>query len=274
MTFSVKELSVDGATPVVLYQVVYSGRSWYYTSADTDIVFSGKTYFSVPCSHAEIEQQLSGDKFNLPVTFPHDIPFGEIFRVQPPSEIVSMTILVKNSDEADEYVVLWKGRIVNLDWKYPWVELITESIASSMKRVGLRRRYSVPCTHPLYSAKCGVVRTDYRTSGVVVGIDGLDVTVVAAINLIDNFYAGGIAIWGNNISPNIERRMIFASNGTTGVLTLTNSPVGLTVGQAIDIYPGCDHSISTCSGKFNNSDNYGGMPYIPLTNPFAGTTLY
>lgn len=274
MTFAAHELSIDAAKPIELFQVHYSGRSWYYTSADINVEFGGNIHVAVPCSHAAVEQQISGEKFALPITFPHDIPLGELFVVQPPSEIVSMTILVANSDEPGVYVVLWKGRIVNIEWKYPWVELVTESIASSMKRVGLRRRYSLNCGYPLYSVKCGVSRESNRVNGTVTALNGTLVTVALSVAKPDGFFAGGLVVWGNAESSNSERRMIFTSEGSTGVLKLTTPVVGLVVGQAVALYPGCDHSISTCGSKFNNQDNFGGMPYIPQANPFAGSTVF
>lgn len=274
MSYENLEESSDGANPVELYQIHYSGNSWFFTSADRDIVSNGITYTAVPCSHAEIEQQITGDKFGLEIVFPHDIEFGEIFRIQPPSEVVSMTILGENFTEPGTFVVIWKGRIVNNQWEYPWLKLITENIASSMKRVGLRRRYSVMCTHPLYGSKCSVPREVYRVNAVVSAINGYHLIIPSLIGMETGRFAGGLITWGNSGSSNQERRMVFSSDGATGGIVLTSLPIGLLVGQAIAIYPGCDHSITTCGSKFNNADNFGGMPYIPDVNPFAGTNIY
>ena len=44
-------------------------------------------------------------------------------------------------------------------------------------------------------------------------------------------------------------------------------------GLVIRIYPGCDRTKETCQSKFNNLNNYGGFPFIPLKNPFGGSSI-
>ena len=40
------------------------------------------------------------------------------------------------------------------------------------------------------------------------------------------------------------------------------------VGQDVDVFAGCDHTVDTCDQKFDNVINYGGWPYVPSKNPF------
>jgi hypothetical protein len=49
---------------------------------------------------------------------------------------------------------------------------------------------------------------------------------------------------------------------------------GIAVGQAVTLYPGCDHTTTTCDGKFSNLNNYGGFPHIPTKNPFGGSPIF
>jgi hypothetical protein len=48
---------------------------------------------------------------------------------------------------------------------------------------------------------------------------------------------------------------------------------GLAVGNAFEAFAGCDRSFSTCQSKFGNSLNFGGFPWIPPKNPFAGDSI-
>lgn len=274
MAYSDMELSVDDAKPIELYEIVYGLSRWYYTSADRNITYDSKVYKAVPCSHGDVEQAISGEKAQLMVMFPHDAEFGEVFRVQPPSEVVSLTLMVQNYLSPGDYITLWRGRVLNVDWKFPNMEVLVENIFTSMNRVGLQRRYSAQCPHALYSVQCGVNANLYRDSSFVIAIDGTGITVQSVIGTVNNYYAGGYVTWINNANGNIEKRMIVTSNGTTGVLQLTGPTVGLSVSQAISMFAGCDHTISTCSSKFNNSDNCGAIPYIPSSSPFGGSSLY
>jgi hypothetical protein len=36
---------------------------------------------------------------------------------------------------------------------------------------------------------------------------------------------------------------------------------------------GCDRTFATCQSKFGNSLNFGGFPWIPVKNPFAGDSI-
>lgn len=274
MSFASLETSLDSAMPFELFEIRYTGNVWHYTNADQDIVFQGVTYKAVPCSHDDIEQSITGDKTALTLQFPFDIPFAEVYRIQPPSEIVTLRILAQNYLDMSDYVTMWKGRILNCAWKWPWVEVIAESATVSTNRAGLRRRYSTSCPHNLYGQQCGVLREAFRDAAVANVVSGMSVTAYGAIGKPDNHYAGGYMTWINAERANTERRMIVSSVGATGALELASLPVGLQTGQDIAIFAGCDHTISTCESKFNNSANCGAIPYIPKKNPFGGTTLY
>ena len=44
--------------------------------------------------------------------------------------------------------------------------------------------------------------------------------------------------------------------------------------DAVTLYPGCDHTLTTCDTAFSNSLNYGGFPAIPQKNPWAGDPVF
>ncbi len=274
MTISQNELSVQNSMPLELIQVSYTGNFWYYTSADHDIEFEGRTYRAVPITHAEIEPSVDVEKAGLEVTFPGDVEFFESFRIQPPSEVVSFTLLVQNYLFPDEYVVLWKGRIIDVNFQGAYLAVTVENVFSSLNRPGLRRRYSITCPYALYGSQCKVSRDAFKEITPVLGLNGITVIAQSAVGKVDNYYAGGYATWANGSGGNIEKRMIRQSIGSTGQLILSASPIGLSGGQLINIYAGCDHLIATCDVKFNNKDNCGATPYIPPKNPFGGAAVY
>jgi hypothetical protein len=48
---------------------------------------------------------------------------------------------------------------------------------------------------------------------------------------------------------------------------------GMTVGDAVAIYPGCDRTPNTCQSKFNNLANDGSFSFMPGQTPF-GTLIF
>jgi len=63
-----------------------------------------------------------------------------------------------------------------------------------------------------------------------------------------------------------ERRAIVDQAGA--VLTLAHPFRTLLNGNGVTLYAGCDHTLATCSDKFNNAVNFGGHPTVPSSNPF------
>ena len=274
MSYDLIETSRDDGRPIELIQIAYTGNFWYYTSADREVVHDGRTYKPVAWGRGELEPSPDASKASLPLTFPRDVEFAEVFRIQPPSEVVTVTLLARHYLN-DGYAVFWKGRIINADWQGPVVQFTSESVFSSLKRPGLRRRYSTNCPYALYGADCKVSRDAWRETGIVSGLNGLTLFAVPAAGKTNNYYAGGYVTWENNTAGNVEKRMIRSSLGANGALTLASLPVGLSPGQQVNLYPGCDHTLGSAGcAKFNNILNFGGTPYIPQKNPFGSAPLY
>jgi hypothetical protein len=79
--------------------------------------------------------------------------------------------------------------------------------------------------------------------------------------------------WANNETPpTFERRLIVSRSGL--VLTL-NRPFSsaVAVNDAVTVFPGCDHTKTTCNTHYNNILNYGGFD-MPTKNPFEGPPVY
>lgn len=271
MTFASNELSVDSGRPIELLQITYSQEQWNYTTAEVPITYGGSTYEPLPITRGKIQPTGDASKASLTFSVPHDTPVGDLFRVRPPSEIVTVTLFGEHYLDND-FQTLWKGRITSVDWRTPWLDLNCESVFSSLRRIGLRRRYGAQCGHVLYESKCAVDRNAFRLTGQVTLINGATLTMPASGSATSGYYAGGYAVWISDTTGAVERQMIIGS--ASGNIVLSSAPSGLAEGMIIDIFPGCDHFLSTCDTKFGNSLNFGGTPFIPQKNPFSGSTIY
>lgn len=273
MTFSTIETSVSDGRPVELLQIDFGQYHWHYTTAEEEIVYNGNTYSPLPMEHDNIKPTGDTSKAGLPIRVPQDTPVGDLFRAHPPSGVVTVTLYALHFLDND-FKVIWKGRAINAEWQPPWLTLTTESVISSLQRVGLRRKYSSQCPHPLYGVGCGLSQESFKTNYNVVSLSGASVFVSGWVGGVNNYFAGGYAQWLHNTRGTVERRAIKSSNASTGQVVLSSLPLGLSAGQVVSLYAGCDHSLSTCNSKFGNSLNYGGTPFIPTKNPFGGSTLY
>ena len=124
------------------------------------------------------------------------------------------------------------------------------------------------CGKILYGTDCTVNAATYTTSGSVSGtptVNGFDTTLTAA----DNYYLGGTITFTSGKLAGLSywvRSYVHAS----GVVRLqTPALVAPSSGDTFNIIPGCDKSMTTCSGRFGNLANYGGFPFVPQpTTPY------
>lgn len=265
MSYAARETSTHDASPVELYEFRRGTTVWRYTTAAVDITYGGYIYYAVPLRRSSIEQTAEVGRSRLRVTLPRDADLVREYVAAPPAEVVTLTVYRQHRGVA-ETVVIWMGRVLNVEWRDAAAEIVCEPVYTSLHRTGLRRLYQRNCPHVLYGVACGVSAVAYRVLGSVASAAGNVINVAAAGSLPNGYFAGGYLSWVTHVGTQ-DKRMITAHISTA--LTLTAVPVGLSVGQEVSLYPGCDHTLATCHGRFANSANYGGFPAIPQKNPFA-----
>ena len=272
MTFNAQETSIQDGSPVELYEFVRGPTTFRYTSNDTDYVFETKTYEATTLVRSGLEDTGELPKSNLKIEARRDFPVSELFRLPPPSDVVTLKILrVHRTDAGQEGATIWLGRGINAEWKGARSELTCESLFTALRRPGLRRPYQRSCPHLLYSAPCGVSDIAYKETVAVTGVLGPVVSADEFALQADGYYAGGYVRWER--APGLyERRAIRGQTG--GSITMLYPLEGLEIGASIDVYPGCDHSLATCNSKFSNLANFGGFPFIPIKNPFGGSPIF
>lgn len=271
MTYDSRERSADQARPVELYEFRRDALAWRYTTADRDYVYALQTFKRAAIRRSNIEQGSELNRSNMRLTMAPDIEILEQYRAGPTTDPVTLTL--RQLHEGDgEAAVIWTGRIVSVaPWRNGQAEMVLEPVYTSLRRNGLRRTYQRQCPHVLYGGACGVNPAAFRVTGVAVDVTGTVVQVAEAGTFAAGYFDGGWLEW--EVAPSIfERRLIIAHSGTA--LTLSTQPIGLVIGTAARFYPGCDHTVAACDGKFSNAANYGGMPYIPQKNPYGSDPLY
>jgi uncharacterized phage protein (TIGR02218 family) len=264
-----------------LYRFVEGPQVWTVTSADSDEVYNSETYSSITIGRDEIEQKNELSKANINVTVLLDNPMGRRWMNSILDTVVGLTLFSKDVD-AGTTNVIWKGRLVSVKPELAAIKLAFESIFTSMRRPGLRGKYQRSCPHVLYGRGCNLDKDDFAVSSVITAVSGATVTATAAALQPDGWYNGGM-IQG----PDGALRFVLAHVGST--LTLIRSLDSVTEGfansgygngyglfyggLAVNIYPGCDRTKETCKNKFNNLDNNGSFPFMPLKNPMAGSSI-
>jgi uncharacterized phage protein (TIGR02218 family) len=266
MTYAISEASAHDGQPVELYRFALGLDKWMFTSGQTEVVYQSENYEPAPIRRSGIEQGKEINRSGMDITLTRDNALAALFIASLPEGVVSVTLYRYHvTDTANEVIVLWKGRVGGARLSGSELVLKCEPIATSLKRPGLRARYQLLCRHALYSAGCGALKDSFRVDGNVMAVSGTTVQVAAAGTRPDGYFVAGM------LQTDEGARMIVGHSGVN--LTLVAPMPSLAVGDSVRLYAGCDHSTATCLNRFNNLANFGGFPYIPQKNPFAGDAI-
>ena len=267
MTFSTIENSREDGNILELYEFRFGVETTRLTSYNRDIVFQGVTWLATQISRSEVqnstEQAINEIKIDLPLTN----PIAAKYILNVPGKVGSIQIFRAHADDpGEETVLLFDGFISQASFDGALVATLSCSPSTSVfKRSGPRFNYQSLCNHILYDVRCKILEAAFQFTGTVIVESGREITV-------DGLFAAEGADWavsGFVRSPAgsfDDARLVLAQSGD--VLTLLNNFAIPAIGQSVDVFAGCDHSLAICESKFANVINYGGFPFVPIKNPF------
>lgn len=280
MTYNEYETSRKKGIPVTLVLFVWGDDPSAfnaYTDADEPITIHEPyidqeiTYDPIPISRGSIVTSGKLDKSELQINIPRDTDFSTRILVYPPSQVVTCVIRQGHvDDENQEFLVVWRGRVLSNARQGNEVSLTGEPVSTSMRRSGLRRRWQYGCPHVLYGQGEGQCNANKAVATVEATVEAID---KSSVILTDGWpgqgqsdkYLGGVIEWVND-EGNTEIRGILRVEGDRRFL-VAGPPRGMVVSQTVKMVLGCNHQMSDCAALHNNIVNFGGCPWIPLKNP-------
>ncbi len=162
--------------------------------------------------------------------------------------------------------IMFKGRVAAIDDIGRTTAQITVAADTVFLTIQMPRRlWSPQCTHVLYDSGCGLARGTYSASGTA-GAGATNVFVP----------------WSSASEAYAQGTITFTSGANSGVVATIKSvsSAGLTLayplpyvptsGDAFTAAQGCDHTMATCSAKFNNLPNFRGYPFVPPPQVMTG----
>lgn len=258
-------MSQNPLLEVELYAFASSSAQFYLTPHEFDVDLDGDLYLSTPVERNELALGAEAAKSALELKLPPDCALvRHLLATSLTGDTTSVTLRIGRRNNWGDYWWLsgtrWMGRVLGVEIADDQARIRCESAQVSLKRIGLRRLYSRKCSHVLYSTAC--VATPITASAFVTEVNGRNVELDGGV---PGSISGGVA-GGWLQTPDGARHMIVSDYGG-GVELLY--PVAIKPGTEVLLTVGCDHSTATCQARFNNLDNYGGFPAIPIKNPFS-----
>jgi uncharacterized phage protein (TIGR02218 family) len=264
MSYTAKEKSDYSGHPLELYRFSMGALQWLYTSGDHVVAYGEDEYQPVYIKRGGFTKGGDARKSTMQIEVAASNDVTRDFRSGWLPSIMIITIY-RHHYEDNEFSVLWKGRITGCKWSGSLAKLTSDSVFTLFQRAGLRRSYQIGCPHVLFGAACGLTEADFQTTGTVSATAERQVTVNGIGLASAGYYVGGMLQHGD------ELRMITAHSGD--VVTLVDPITDCIAGETVTLWPGCAHTMNACLNKFNNLDNYGGLPFLPKKNPFSGDAL-
>lgn len=265
MSWSDYEYSTASGQPVRLYEFIRGGTRYYrYTNADRAVTAGGQTWAAIAISDGGIASGTDDD--DMTITLPADNPVAELYDGVPPSRAIRLKIHELHYGDADvEVKTRWVGTLTNRQRSDAGVaKLSAVSLAATFGRTGVRLTWGRGCPYALYDHNCRLKSADYAVSLSITSTDGNGITVNIPAGVPEGYFSGGyIEFTAGGVT---ETRGARVHSGN--VINLFGGSTGLTVGQAVTVYPGCDLTAETCDAKFGNILNFGGINHLPSVNPW------
>lgn len=284
MSFLDIETSVEDAQPIELFLFENLEEQFAYTSAQETITYIGRDYVPVAMKRSAPTIESQQTQRRLVVDMPINDDFAQRYVATVPASPDQLTVYVFHSTDGGtpEVVVYFSGEVSNVAFTGNTAKVNVLANGRVIQNAIPQQTCRSLCNHVLYDDRCQVVSVTYKIATTVTAIsaNGLSITVDGGSNVVpatslqlsaqltadSTFFNGGYLSRGN-----IENRMVLEStdNGsnsaTFGILLPFQT---ISIGSALDLYAGCDHSLSVCKTKFSNNTRHGGFPFIPLKNPF------
>lgn len=118
---------------------------------------------------------------------------------------------------------------------------------------------SAECRAELGDARCRVAMAGRRVLARVLAADGAVLTLDAS-EPVPGGWGGGRLRWMSGGNCGLGDTVALSAGAQ---VTLRRPPRFDPLGAIVEVSEGCDKSIATCAGRFDNAANFRGEPYLP-----------
>jgi len=265
-----------GALPTYAYlytiTVKYPTPQIYrFTSYESDLTNGGNTYIHEKIENDEITETANIERQTVTIRARSILPFSLCIPFAPEwPMLIDIQEVDVSSGVASNLTYLFHGEFSECNTEGPFLELTFKSMSSIYDRQIPSQLFQSSCNWLLFSAGCGLLKTNWEYLSIISGATSATLTIGAltkggnAVSVADHFFSGGyVEITSGSV---IQYRLISDNVGsliTLAVYVVTQPQAG----DTIKMYPGCSGDYTLCGIKFGNSSKFGGFPFMPVGNP-------
>jgi len=278
MSFKEQEQSTESAAPIELYKITGS-ESFFYTSSSVEYTYAGDVYKPIPITRTAPTVNDKETSGSLTIKFPFNNEFvTRYLRGVPPSPDLIQIYRLHLSDTAQEVFPFIAGSVSGVKFKEQEATVTISALPAKTSGQIPTKTFSWMCNHVLYDSSCKVSATDFTFDFSIssVSSDGVSLTLtdsgLAAAEIATDvaFFNGGTLTTGVSGDQRMLIRLTQPDANINSYQVDLMVPIDdVSVGQAVSVSAGCDHSVHKCHTRFANTENYGGFTFIPTLNLFA-----
>ncbi len=278
MSFDTREASVHDGAPVLLFEFSRGPAVWRYTNCGVDYTLGGIVYTDVPGFTDDTISQ-SGDATRDAVNLVVPASLGVVSHYLQSRPTTRMRLVIRSVHFGDtataDAEIEWIGYVVGIKRSKIGQRTITcNSIAATFGRPGLRLCWSRGCPYVVFDYQCGLNPDDWAVPATLTALDGNTITAAALASAAeDGYFTGGIIRWTTDDGID-ETRGLDLHDRAAGTCSVYGGTSGMTNGQAVTLYPGCDYTVATCNRRFDNRLNCGAHKGQPGKSPFDGNEAF
>ena len=273
MTHDAQESSRADATPIRLFEFQTGVTTFFrFTDAVVPITHASNEYAPIPIDAGSVTASGSLDNTELRVTTPQDAGLAELYLVYPPEIPVGLTVWNRDAGDPD-FSLAFTGVVLSCDRQGSEAVFACEPATAALRRVGLRRPWSLGCPYALYKGLCTASKAAGTTAHVVQSIDGTELTLLSGWNgaFVVEKYNTGLVEW-TNANGGTESRTIIRTTATT--IDLGGPARDLAALDTVDVILGCNRQMDDCETLHNVIRDFGGQPFIPVENPWVSQSYF
>lgn len=267
MSYHSDEISIDSGQPVECYRFTYSGVDYTYTSSQYPIklTIEGEDYVFNP------EYIKRGDSLKLgnsngqvetcSITVTRANSIALLYQGAPPEfDKIRLYVYRVHGELSTDYIQIISGSVSQVTFRGSEAEL-TVTIENVLNRLIPRGSLSYYCQNCIYDNRCTLDRDQWKLECDGATIDGLWVYSQDLMSKPTDTYTDGFMQMGDCFRA-IKTHF---RNGIKLKYPIMKSEES----DKFTVYPGCNSLFSQCATKFNNTDNFSGVPYIQPYNAFT-----
>lgn len=271
------ETSAENGNPIECYHFVYGNVSFQYTSSQytQSISVNGSTLVFNPEYIDRGDSLKLGDSGgtieNCTITVARNNPVALLYQGAPPEDNgVYVTIYRKHGEGPYNYIIILRGNVVQVRFTDSEAEM-TVNVENILNREVPRGKLSYFCQNCIYDNKCKLDPDMYKHDCTLDGgIDGLALYSSNLLSIPSGYVTDGFMKMGNIY------RAIHLHDRNYIIIKYKIPKTELR--QNFTVYPGCSNLFTNCADKFNNTDNFSGVPYImpfdAYKNPVSNRQVY